>query len=56
MDTRFKEIIARLCEKSVTPNYRTWREAEQKLRARDHYQRITLPKIKFLEDESAAAA
>ena len=51
MDDRFKEIIARLCEKSLTTKIRPWREVERDFRARDKYQRITLPQVKFLEDE-----
>jgi hypothetical protein len=56
MDAGFKEIIARLCEKSLTTKRRSWREVERELRARDKYQKIRLPRVKFLEDESAAAA
>ena len=56
MDAGFKEIIARLCEKGLTTKRRSWREVERELRARDKYQKVPLPKMKFLEDEPAAAA
>ncbi len=53
MDATLEAILKALCPKGLGPT-RPWREVEAELRARDRFQQVTLPKLKFLEDEPAS--
>ena len=48
-----EEIIAKLLAKGLKRE-RKWLAVERELRRRDHLQKITLPKLKFLDEPVAA--